>query len=234
MHSEIHRLFFALRPDSAIVPDIVRAVDTVKATKLIRGSWLAASKHHLTVHFLGDYPALSAAIVERAKSAAASVKFAPFEFVLDSASSFCGRRQSPCVLRCSPDSETALQSFWRELGEALIPTGLGALLERRFMPHLTIAYGDNVLAEPIPVSPIVWQVNEFVLIDSHVGRSNHEVLDRWRLPRHDAAPIRPVEPDPADCCGEGCPHCVFDVYDAALERYEAELAARRARQSGQG
>jgi hypothetical protein len=48
---------------------------------------------------------------------------------------------------------------------------------------------------------------------------------------NDSPPVRPPEPNPADCCGEGCPHCVFDLYDAALERYEVELAAWHARQS---
>lgn len=47
---------------------------------------------------------------------------------------------------------------------------------------------------------------------------------------HDPAPVPPVEPDPADCCGEGCPRCVYDVYDEAMERYQAELARWRARQ----
>lgn len=45
----------------------------------------------------------------------------------------------------------------------------------------------------------------------------------------DPQPQRPTEPDPADCCGEGCARCVYDVYEAALARYEKELAAWRAR-----
>lgn len=31
---------------------------------------------------------------------------------------------------------------------------------------------------------------------------------------------KPVEPDPDDCCGEGCSPCVFDTYDMHLDRYE--------------
>jgi hypothetical protein len=50
----------------------------------------------------------------------------------------------------------------------------------------------------------------------------------------DQPPKRPHEPDPADCCGEGCAHCVFDRYEAALERYEIELAAWHARQHESG
>jgi hypothetical protein len=46
----------------------------------------------------------------------------------------------------------------------------------------------------------------------------------------DPAPQPPLEPDAADCCGEGCVNCIFDVYDAALERYRRDLAAWQARQ----
>lgn len=45
----------------------------------------------------------------------------------------------------------------------------------------------------------------------------------------DPPPRRPAEPDPADCCGEGCVRCVYDVYEDALSRYEAALAAWRSR-----
>jgi hypothetical protein len=47
--------------------------------------------------------------------------------------------------------------------------------------------------------------------------------------RPDPAPVRPPEPDAADCCGEGCVHCVYDRYDEALERYQLALAAWQAR-----
>lgn len=51
-------------------------------------------------------------------------------------------------------------------------------------------------------------------------------------PSPDPPPERPVAPDPADCCGGGCLHCIYDVHEAALERYEAELAAWRLRHPG--
>jgi hypothetical protein len=41
----------------------------------------------------------------------------------------------------------------------------------------------------------------------------------------DPRPVRPVEPDAGDCCGEGCVPCIFDLYEEALERYKVELAA---------
>jgi hypothetical protein len=48
----------------------------------------------------------------------------------------------------------------------------------------------------------------------------------------DPRPVKPVSPAAEDCCGEGCAHCVYDLYDLALERYEAELAAWLARHPG--
>ena len=45
----------------------------------------------------------------------------------------------------------------------------------------------------------------------------------------DPPPSRPLEPDPGDCCGEGCVNCVFDVYQDRLARYQTQHAAWRER-----
>jgi Oxidoreductase-like protein, N-terminal len=44
-------------------------------------------------------------------------------------------------------------------------------------------------------------------------------------PPADPAPVPPEKPDPGDCCGGGCVRCVYDVYEDALERYQAALLA---------
>ena len=48
---------------------------------------------------------------------------------------------------------------------------------------------------------------------------------------NDPRPEPPVRPGIEDCCKSSCDPCVFDLYDAALERYEAELEAWEIRQS---
>jgi hypothetical protein len=40
-------------------------------------------------------------------------------------------------------------------------------------------------------------------------------------------PTPPREPDASDCCGEGCINCVYDRYEAALERYRDALSRWR-------
>ena len=48
----------------------------------------------------------------------------------------------------------------------------------------------------------------------------------------DPRPQPPREPESWECCQSGCDPCVFDLYWAALERYEAALRAWEARQEG--
>ncbi|MEO5812555.1 MAG: oxidoreductase-like domain-containing protein [Rhodanobacter sp.] len=52
--------------------------------------------------------------------------------------------------------------------------------------------------------------------------------------RPDLPPVRPAEPDAADCCGEGCVRCVYDRYDAAVERYQRALSEWQARHPDPG
>ncbi|WP_087654321.1 oxidoreductase-like domain-containing protein [Caballeronia terrestris] len=48
-------------------------------------------------------------------------------------------------------------------------------------------------------------------------------------PDSNPRPIPPERPAPDDCCQSGCHPCVFDLYETALERYEADLRAWESR-----
>jgi hypothetical protein len=43
-----------------------------------------------------------------------------------------------------------------------------------------------------------------------------------------ALPPPPREPDLDECCGSGCDPCIFDLYDARLERWRERCDALRA------
>lgn len=45
----------------------------------------------------------------------------------------------------------------------------------------------------------------------------------------DPRPQPPIEPALEDCCGSGCPNCIFDVYQMLLANYKEALAAWEAR-----
>ena len=48
-------------------------------------------------------------------------------------------------------------------------------------------------------------------------------------PDLDPRPLPPIEPALEDCCGSGCPNCIFDVYQMLLANYKEALAAWEAR-----
>jgi hypothetical protein len=55
-------------------------------------------------------------------------------------------------------------------------------------------------------------------------------LPTMPAPLPDLPPQPPPEPELEDCCRSGCSPCVFELYQDALDRYQAELAAWQARQ----
>ena len=181
MPGQVHRLFFALRPDTLVADRIARAVAAVNAEGSVRGRSVKPSKHHLTVQFLGTHDGQPARIIEQARVAAARVRLAAFDLVLDRIDTFGGHRRAPCVLRCTADSDASVQTLRRVLGEALVAEGLAHLLEDRFTPHVTIGYAERQLPAPIAIAPITWRVREFALIESHGAEASHVLLDRWSL-----------------------------------------------------
>ena len=174
-----HRLFFALFPDTAAAQAIARVVDALRSAKTIRGRWTAPERQHLTARFLGDHGADAEAVIARARTAAARVHCAAFDVAFDRIATFRGRFQCPCVLRCPAVAEAGVQRLWRELGTALADGGVDNRAENAFIPHLTIAYADRMLGEPLPIDPFGWRAHEFALVDS--CRSEHRVIDRWPL-----------------------------------------------------
>ena len=181
--AETHRLFFALEPGGEVAAQIARAAE---AARMIPGApvrWTAAAKYHLTLHFLGDHPEAPHAIIEQAAAAAQSLVAGSLEVTLDRIDCFRGRARAPWIVCCNSASESPLLALRLHLGELLVSAGLARLLEERFTPHVTIAYGAAVEALPISITPILWRVSELVLMQSRVGQAHYDTLGRW--PLHD-------------------------------------------------
>lgn len=52
------------------------------------------------------------------------------------------------------------------------------------------------------------------------GEAVNETVDKDKAP---VLPPRPTPPRPEDCCGTGCVHCIYVIYDIALTEWEREV-----------
>ena len=178
--TETHRLFFALMPDAATRHEINHAAALVQQQHPeLRARWVRPERFHATLNFLGDFAVVPDEVLEKAMAVAESMHAAAFAWTLDYAASFRGR-EPPCVLRSSelPDPLLAL---WGNMHAALGKTGLHLRDDRRFTPHVTLAYGRHELPAATPVTPVVWQVGRFALVHNVVGKGNYQVLGSWAL-----------------------------------------------------
>lgn len=166
------RLFFAIWPDA-----IVREQIAVIAASLIAGSQrsvVPAANYHLTIAFLG---AVSPATLPDVVATARSVRFAPFDIILQQAG--CWQRSRIAWLapaECPLALATLVDDLWNKL------TGLGLVLDsHQFRPHVTLARDSNALASVPQVPPVHWRVQSFALLESTPGSAGpvYTVLEEF-------------------------------------------------------
>jgi len=177
-----HRLFFALVPSEPLRERLAEVAAMLRGQGTLRGRWVRPARYHLTLAFLGDHVALGDTLLTSARAAGETVAsgLAPFAWQADRIDSFRGR-QPPCVLRSGADCPDLL-ALWQTLRQALARSGLDGFMERSFVPHVTLAYGDHVLPAPVLLEhPVDWAVDGFELLHGEAGHADYRTLDRWRL-----------------------------------------------------
>jgi RNA 2',3'-cyclic 3'-phosphodiesterase len=183
-----NRLFFALKPDEAVCLRISSAVDELCARQAPGGYRIKPERYHLTLYFLGDH--VTADAEAQAREAARKIRTHPFELRLDQAGSFANREVPVWLGATHPPA--GLKELERILRERLAGITVGR--QPRFVPHLTILRSAKKVLPREPVPPIVWRVEDFVLIRSilHERPMRYEVLDRYPL-LGDAPQAEPVQ-----------------------------------------
>jgi 2'-5' RNA ligase len=178
-------LFFALRPDTQAAARIHALAQRAHATLGASGKLLAIDRLHVTLNFLGQYPALPPELPRIAADAARTVRGVSFELCFQRLMSFDSaarrrlRRGHPAVLVRDDDCEP-LQTLRTRLLLATKKTGCFPGVESSTTPHVTLFYDRKQIQEQ-EVARICWTVREFVLVHSLVGKSEHRVLARYAL-----------------------------------------------------
>ncbi|MDO8698814.1 MAG: 2'-5' RNA ligase family protein [Rhodoferax sp.] len=171
------KLFFAIPVDADVAAEISKRGSCLDAQYGIHGNPLRPDRLHITLHVWGEYDERPDDAIAMAKHVGDLVQAASFDVVFDRAMTF-NTASNPYVLRVSPSTDQAIRDFWLNLGMEI--ANVRPFREPSFTPHMTLSYKGNVTPEH-PIEPIRWTAREFVLINSHVGKTYHEHVGRWSL-----------------------------------------------------
>ena len=166
----LHRLFFAITPAMHAIPPIESARRTYCSGRPVKSEHL-----HVTMEIFDDHIGVPEALVERLIAVGNDIDMPGF---LLSLGRVVGTTRS-VALRPNGRS-TGLALLQRAIRERVIDAGLSPREGWTFNPHMTLGYRDEP-AFSRAIDPILWQVEELVLIHSHVGETRHDVIGRWTL-----------------------------------------------------
>jgi len=173
-----HRPFFALRPPIVQARQIANAASWFR----IEGAMVAAERLHITMFIFDDREDMPAPFKAALTGIGDAIAAAPIGIVFDRLS--IGNHA--IVLRPSRRI-AALDALYRQLGDHCRAAGIAEREGYTFSPHMTLSYRGGAPASRA-VTPVTWTARELVLIDSHIGKTRHEVLGRWPLDAADPQP----------------------------------------------
>ncbi|MGN6819221.1 MAG: 2'-5' RNA ligase family protein [Sphingomonas sp.] len=167
---KLHRLFFAIKPALHVVPTIEATRRLYCPGRPVRGEHL-----HVTMEIFDDHIGMPERLVERLIAVGNDIDMPGF---LLSMGRVVGTTQS-VALRPSGRS-TGLSLLQRAIRERVADAGLSSREGWTFNPHMTLGYHAGA-AFARAIDPIKWQVEELVLVLSHVGETRHDIVSRWEL-----------------------------------------------------
>jgi 2'-5' RNA ligase len=166
-----YRLFYALKPTLLVARQTDHFADLVSG-----GCRRIRPEHqHVTLAVTADHGQYPYGIVKALMRAGTSVSGEPFDLPLDRLA-FTNRSAALRPSRTVQPLVTLHRSIVAAMNAAGVPLRPGW----SFSPHQTLFYRDGK-PEQRRVDGFTWQVEEFVLICSHVGLTRHDIVGSWPL-----------------------------------------------------
>jgi 2'-5' RNA ligase len=166
----LHRLFFAIKPNPLVIP----AIDATR--RLYCPGQAVRNEHlHVTMEIFDDSVGMPDKLAATLMAIGNDIDMPGFLLPLGRV---IGTTRS-VALRPKGRS-TGLALLQQAIHERVIGAGLSLREGWSFSPHMTLGYRDGA-SFARSVDPIAWQVQELVLVHSHVGQTRHESIGHWPL-----------------------------------------------------
>jgi 2'-5' RNA ligase len=175
--------FLALFPDPDTGARLIKLGNQIRSAHEMHCPLRPLTHLHISLHFFGPGSDASKVLVQVLDPIcqAITAQTPPFSFELDCIKSFRGRPGNhPLVLVGDEQRNAALMQLHQTLEVQLIKNRLARRPNIKFVPHVTLLYDKQILA-PVPIDPVVWRVEEMVLVRSEVGATKYEHPGRWIL-----------------------------------------------------
>jgi RNA 2',3'-cyclic 3'-phosphodiesterase len=169
------RVFFALWPGVGVQLQLLQHGRELH--RLAGGRLTRPESIHLTLVFLGD---IGVDRLEDVRAAGAGAAFAPFELSIDSAGCWNHNRVAWLAPRATP---APLQALVDGLEARLQQAGF-RFDARAYAPHITVIRKAHCGRIDIPIAPVEWRIEDFVLVRAQLDSegSRYTVIGRW--PEH--------------------------------------------------
>ncbi len=165
------RFFFALRPP----PHAIASLRDIRPAARPGEQAVDDTRLHLTMFMLGDFPTRPDTLLAQAMAAASTVALPAFRVTFDRLVVGAGR-----ALLSPSELILGLEQFQMALRKAMHRVGIGPPRWWRYGAPMTLLYGTRPPSD-VQIDSIGWRAEDFVLIRSALGRTNHTVLGRWPL-----------------------------------------------------
>lgn len=181
--SPTDRIFFAVMPGEAATARAQQLAQTLRQKYDLHGSLIDTAHLHVTLLFVGNYVGYPNDTIEAARLAAARVVHAPCRVQFNQALTFRNKsgvsHRYPTVL-CGDEGVIGMEALHQNLADSLNRFGF-ARRPSTMTPHMTLLYDNKkIITQAVP--PIEFDVDEFVLLNRHIGQHReYSVLGRWSL-----------------------------------------------------
>ena len=176
MSPSFHRLFFAIRPPTAVAAHIGMLRDRLAAS----GTPVGDGRLHMTIAIFDDHRELPPDLVAGARAGGNAAAECPrFRIVLDRVIG-----GGHAMLLAPSEPVRGLAAFQKRFAAALARAGLKLRVGWRFSPHVTLLYHHGLAPRAAingAIDPVSWTAGELFLVQSIVGQTRHVTLERWPL-----------------------------------------------------